>query len=106
VETLRSTVLLCHPSISDIITALHAGNMPRDSHVLLCDATERTLHSNSPFANEENTVPILLAACVLQVLSSSGSTCHNNNNNNFNNLAILSFAMQCATRYGERGYYH
>jgi hypothetical protein len=41
-----------------------AGNMLRDGHVLLCDVTARWLHNNGPSAYIENTVPVLLAACV------------------------------------------
>jgi hypothetical protein len=66
----------CYPSLLCDVTA-HAGNMSRDRHVLLCDITACVLHSNSPFVYTENTVPVLLAECVLWALSSNGSTRHN-----------------------------
>jgi hypothetical protein len=65
----RYPLLLCD------VTAC-AGNMSLDNHVLLCDVTSRMLHSNGSSANIENTVPVLLAMCVLWVLSSNGSTRH------------------------------
>jgi hypothetical protein len=40
--------------------------------LLLCDVTARALRSNGPSANIENTVPVLLAACVLRALCSNG----------------------------------
>jgi hypothetical protein len=45
--------------------------MSRDGHVLLCDVTALALHGNGPPAYIENTVPVLLAACVLRALSSN-----------------------------------
>jgi hypothetical protein len=53
-----------------------ARNMSRDVHVLLRDFTARPLHNNGPSSDIENTVPTLLAACVLWALSSNGYTRH------------------------------
>jgi hypothetical protein len=53
--------------------------MSRDDHVLFCDVTAQALHSNAPSADIENTVHIMLAACVLRALSSNGFTRHNIN---------------------------
>jgi hypothetical protein len=51
----------------------HTKHMSRDRYLLLlCDVTARALHSNGPSADIENTVLVLLAACVLRALSSNG----------------------------------
>jgi hypothetical protein len=51
-------------------------NMLCDCYPLLCDVT--TLHSNSLICgHKENTVPVLLASCMLRALSSCGSIHHN-----------------------------
>jgi hypothetical protein len=61
------SLLLCdvtaHPKANR-----HAGYMSRDGHVLWCDVTARALHSNGPAADIENTVSVLLAACVVGVV--------------------------------------
>jgi hypothetical protein len=67
------------PLLCDVTARV--GNMSRDGHVLLYDVTARALHSNGPSAYIENTVPVLLAACVLRALSSNGSTRHITINN-------------------------
>jgi hypothetical protein len=51
------------------VTSSHVQeSMSRDGRVLLGDVTVCMLHSNSPSADIENTVPILLAMCVAGVV--------------------------------------
>jgi hypothetical protein len=36
-----------HPSVNDVIAAHRVGNMSHDGQMLLCEVTERLLHSDS-----------------------------------------------------------
>jgi hypothetical protein len=65
------SLLLCNITVHPQANG-HAGNMSRDRHMLLCDVTARMLHSNGPSVDIGNTVPVLLAACVLRALSNRG----------------------------------
>jgi hypothetical protein len=57
----------CYPPLLCDVTSC-TGNMSRDGHVLLCDVTGCASHSNGLFADIENTVLILLAACVAGIV--------------------------------------
>lgn len=53
------------------------SHMSRDRHsLLLRNVTEHALHGNGPSAYIENTVPLLVAACVLPALSSNRRCLH------------------------------
>jgi hypothetical protein len=55
----------------------HRKRMSRDRYPLLCDVHRA---QQSVRGHKENTAPVLLAACVLRALPSSGSIRHNINN--------------------------